>query len=50
MDDPALEESNVDSRVEDFVAACLSLANVTYGSDIMLTMGTDFTFSNAFVW
>ena len=40
----------MDSRVEDFVAACHSLSNVTYGDDIMLTMGTDFTFSNAFVW
>ena len=49
-DDPGLEEYNVDSRVEDFVAACLALSNVTYGDDIMLTMGTDFTFSNAFVW
>ena len=49
-DDPNLEEYNVDSRIEEFVAACLQLSNVTVGNDIMLTMGTDFTYSNAFVW
>jgi len=50
MDDPNLEECNVDSRIEEFVEACRKLSNVTYGNDIMLTMGTDFTYSNAFVW
>ena len=50
MDDPNLEEHNVDSRIEEFVEACQKLSNVTYGNDIMLTMGTDFTYSNAFVW
>ena len=49
-DDPNLEEYNVDSRIEEFVEACRKLSNVTYGNDIMLTMGTDFTYSNAFVW
>ena len=50
MDDPNLEENNVDRRIEEFVKACQKLSNVTYGNDIMLTMGTDFTYSNAFVW
>lgn len=50
MDDPELEEYNVDSRNKDFVQACLALSNITRGNDIMLTMGTDFTFANAFTW
>lgn len=37
-------------RVDDFVFQCLSIANVTRGEDIMLTMGTDFEYSNAHVW
>ena len=44
------EENNVQSRVEDFVAACMDSFNHTRGNDIMLTMGTDFTYANAFVW
>lgn len=36
--------------MQEFVEACQKLSNVTYGNDIMLTMGTDFTYSNAFVW
>lgn len=37
-------------RVQDFVDACTGIANVTRGSDIMLTMGTDFEYANAHVW
>ena len=44
------EENNVQARVEDFVAACMDSFNHTRGNDIMLTMGTDFTYANAFVW
>ena len=49
-DDPALAEYNVEERVELFVQRCRELVNVTRGRDIMLTMGSDFTYSNAHVW
>lgn len=38
------------ARVEQFVQDCQHLANMTNGNDIMLTMGTDFTYSNAWPW
>ena len=50
QDDVCLDEYNVEQRVHDFVRACQELANVTRGNDVMLTMGTDFQYSNAFVW
>jgi hypothetical protein len=50
QDDVCLDEYNVAARMDDFVKACRELANVTRGTDIMLTMGTDFQYSNAFVW
>jgi len=50
QDDVCLDEYNVAARMDDFVKACRELANVTRGNDIMLTMGTDFQYSNAFVW
>jgi alpha-mannosidase len=49
-DDPDLEEYNVEERVNTFVERCFELANVTRGNDIMLTMGSDFHYSNAHVW
>lgn len=50
MDNVCLTEYNVEQRVEAFVQQCRWLASVTRGNDIMLTMGTDFTYSNAHVW
>ena len=50
QDDVCLDEYNVEQRIDDFVRTCEELANVTRGNDIMLTMGTDFQYSNAFVW
>jgi alpha-mannosidase len=50
MDNVCLTEMNVNERVEAFVRACKGLGNITRGDDIMLTMGTDFTYSNAHVW
>lgn len=50
QDDVCLDEYNVEQRIDDFVRACQELANVTRGNDILLTMGTDFQYSNAFVW
>jgi alpha-mannosidase len=49
-DDPDLKEYNVEERVNTFVQRCYDLANVTRGNDIMLTMGSDFHYSNAHVW
>lgn len=43
-------EYNVDERVDKFVTEIQKIFDVTYGDDIMLTMGTDFTYSNAFIW
>lgn len=49
-------EWNVKPRVDDFVNGCMMRFNITQGddvsggSDIMITMGTDFTYANAFVW
>ena len=50
QDDVCLDEYNVEQRIDAFVRACEEMANVTRGNDIMLTMGTDFQYSNAFVW
>ncbi|KAL4437798.1 hypothetical protein ABPG77_005710 [Micractinium sp. CCAP 211/92] len=47
MDDPRLDEYNVQERVDAFVAQCREQANVTRGGDIMLTIGSDFQFANA---
>jgi alpha-mannosidase len=47
MDDPHLDEYNVQERVDAFVEQCRALANVTRGNDIMLTIGSDFQFANA---
>ncbi|BDA45668.1 Lysosomal alpha-mannosidase [Coccomyxa sp. Obi] len=43
-------EYNLDQRLDQFVLECQKRFNVTYGNDIMLTMGTDFTYANAFIW
>eukprot|EP00208_Stichococcus_sp_RCC1054_P002016 CAMPEP_0206142692 /NCGR_PEP_ID=MMETSP1473-20131121/17914_1 /ASSEMBLY_ACC=CAM_ASM_001109 /TAXON_ID=1461547 /ORGANISM="Stichococcus sp, Strain RCC1054" /LENGTH=1182 /DNA_ID=CAMNT_0053537795 /DNA_START=217 /DNA_END=3765 /DNA_ORIENTATION=+ len=50
QDDERLHDHNVDNRVDAFVKQCDALFNVTRGNDIMLTMGTDFTYANAHVW
>lgn len=47
MDDPRLDEYNVQERVDAFVARCREQAGVTRGGDIMLTIGSDFQFANA---
>ncbi len=41
---------NVQQRVDEFVKACEDISNVTRGNDIMLPMGTDFTYANAHYW
>lgn len=50
MDDPALEGFNVGERVDTFVQRAMERFAWTRGNDIMLTMGSDFHYGNAFHW
>jgi len=50
QDDPSMEGYNVQDRVNDFVKRCDAISSVTKGNDIMLTMGSDFHYSNAHSW
>ena len=50
QDDPCLMDYNVQQRVDEFVKACEDISSVTHGNDIMLPMGTDFTYANAHYW
>ncbi|XP_048233937.1 probable alpha-mannosidase At5g13980 isoform X2 [Ricinus communis] len=50
QDDINLFDYNVQERVDDFVAAALSQANITRTNHIMWTMGTDFKFQYAETW
>uniref|UniRef100_A0A6V7QUP3 Alpha-mannosidase n=1 Tax=Ananas comosus var. bracteatus TaxID=296719 RepID=A0A6V7QUP3_ANACO len=50
QDDALLFDYNVQERVNDFVAAALSQANITRTNHIMFTMGTDFKYQYANSW
>ncbi|KAI4327749.1 hypothetical protein L6164_020175 [Bauhinia variegata] len=50
QDDPLLFDYNVQERVNDFVNAALTQANVTRGNHIMWTMGDDFNYQYAESW
>ncbi|XP_009591416.1 probable alpha-mannosidase At5g13980 [Nicotiana tomentosiformis] len=50
QDDVNLFDYNVQERVNDFVAAALSQANITRTNHIMWTMGTDFKYQYAHTW
>ncbi|KAL7152693.1 hypothetical protein ABFS83_04G115600 [Erythranthe nasuta] len=50
QDDINLFDYNVQERVDAFVAAALSQANVTRSNHIMWTMGTDFKYQYAETW
>uniref|UniRef100_A0A803LR41 Alpha-mannosidase n=1 Tax=Chenopodium quinoa TaxID=63459 RepID=A0A803LR41_CHEQI len=50
QDDPTLFDYNVEDRVNAFVAAAISQANVTRTNHIMWTMGTDFKYQYAHTW
>lgn len=50
QDDINLFDYNVQERVNDFVAAALTQANVTRTNHIMWTMGTDFKYQYANSW
>ncbi|XP_077212125.1 alpha-mannosidase At3g26720-like [Tasmannia lanceolata] len=50
QDDILLFDYNVQERVNDFVAAAVSQANVTRTNHVMWTMGTDFKYQYANTW
>ncbi|KAL5717335.1 alpha-mannosidase [Ranunculus cassubicifolius] len=50
QDNTNLFDYNVQERVNDFVAAALSQANITRTNHIMWTMGTDFKYQYARTW
>ncbi|KAF3786699.1 Alpha-mannosidase [Nymphaea thermarum] len=50
QDDVLLYDYNVQERVDDFVSAAISQANVTRTNHIMWTMGTDFKYQYARTW
>ncbi|XP_044500612.1 alpha-mannosidase isoform X1 [Mangifera indica] len=50
QDNPLLEDYNVDGRVNEFIEAALSQANVTLENNVMWTMGDDFQYQYAESW
>ncbi|KAK8652112.1 hypothetical protein V6N13_061134 [Hibiscus sabdariffa] len=50
QDDMELFDYNVPERVNEFVAAALSQANITQTNHVMWTMGTDFKYQYAHTW
>jgi alpha-mannosidase len=48
MDDPTLEDYNVDQKVADFIQAATTAPY--RGSDVIMTMGSDFNYENANTW
>ncbi|KAJ7945626.1 Alpha-mannosidase [Quillaja saponaria] len=50
QDDTNLFDYNVPERVNDFVAAAISQANITRTNHVMWTMGTDFKYQYAHTW
>ncbi|XP_077252285.1 putative alpha-mannosidase At5g13980 isoform X2 [Tasmannia lanceolata] len=50
QDDVLLFDYNVQERVNDFVAAAVSQANITRTNHVMWTMGTDFKYQYATSW
>ncbi|KAM1788524.1 hypothetical protein ACFX11_038807 [Malus domestica] len=50
QDDTFLFDYNVPDRVNDFVSAAMSQANITRTNHIMWTMGTDFKYQYANTW
>ncbi|KAL3655096.1 hypothetical protein CASFOL_000882 [Castilleja foliolosa] len=50
QDDINLFDYNVEERVDAFIAAALSQANVTRSNHVMWTMGTDFKYQYAETW
>ncbi|KAF2364115.1 Glycoside hydrolase family 38 N-terminal domain [Trinorchestia longiramus] len=50
MDDPSLEEYNVNQRVADFLKASHSQAATYRTNQLIMTMGSDFQYQNARTW
>ncbi|XP_017257760.1 alpha-mannosidase [Daucus carota subsp. sativus] len=50
QDDPLLFDYNVKDRVNDFIAAAITQANVTRTNHVMWTMGDDFQYQYAETW
>ncbi|KAF4397582.1 hypothetical protein G4B88_027322 [Cannabis sativa] len=50
QDDPELFDYNVQERVNDFIAAAVTQANITRTNHIMWTMGTDFKYQYSHTW
>ncbi|XP_074647600.1 lysosomal alpha-mannosidase-like [Tubulanus polymorphus] len=50
MDDPRLHDRNVKKRVDDFIAHALKVAKSYRTKNVMLTMGSDFTYQDANMW
>uniref|UniRef100_H2Z3Z4 Alpha-mannosidase n=2 Tax=Ciona savignyi TaxID=51511 RepID=H2Z3Z4_CIOSA len=50
MDDPTLEDNNVKQKVDDFISAAHKQAKHFRTNHIMMTMGSDFQYSNAKAW
>jgi len=50
MDDSTMHDYNVKERVDDFVHTVTSFSSFTAGSDVMVMMGTDFSYENAETW
>ncbi|CAN1342026.1 Probable alpha-mannosidase At5g66150 [Linum perenne] len=50
QDDPLIYDYNVDQRVQDFVTAAKTQANVTRTNHVMWTMGDDFQYQFAESW
>jgi len=50
MDNPSLEDYNVDQKVDDFLAYTLDQQTKYRTSSLIMTMGSDFQYSNAHMW
>jgi lysosomal alpha-mannosidase len=50
MDDPNLEDYNVDQKVEQFINYTLDQAKSYKTNNLIMTMGSDFQYSNAHMW
>eukprot|EP00892_Ulva_mutabilis_P004205 jgi/Ulvmu1/2156/UM129_0016.1 len=50
QDDPRVQGYNAAERADALVAAAEAYADTSRGADVMVLMGTDFTYSNALTW
>ncbi|XP_061174982.1 lysosomal alpha-mannosidase-like [Saccostrea echinata] len=50
MDDERMHDVNIQSRVQDFIKVVKDQAQHFHSNNIMMTMGSDFQYSNAHTW